>query len=141
MSDLKPKRQPKPLTDEDGEVRELTLADFRQMKPVGEAMPELIEEFRRKAGRPKIAEPKVHIGFRLAPDVVDSIKASGPGYNARVEIVLRETFVPTLKAKAAGIKTGGPVELSESIRAPRTADVGGKASKKAKVKRPKSDAA
>jgi uncharacterized protein (DUF4415 family) len=97
MSALK-KRQPKPrstppLTDEDGEVRELTLADIRRMKPVREVMPELIEamaDFRSKLGRPKIAAPKVHIGFRLAPDVVESVKASGPGYNARVEQALRK---------------------------------------------------
>ncbi len=63
------------------------------MRPVREAMPELIEamaEFRRKLGRPKAEAPKVHIGFRLASDVVASIKASGPGYNARVEQALRE---------------------------------------------------
>jgi hypothetical protein len=39
-----PMRPPmRPLTDEAGEVRELTVADFRQMKPIREAMPELIE--------------------------------------------------------------------------------------------------
>jgi hypothetical protein len=56
-------------------------------------MPELIEamaEFRRKLGRPKAEAPKVHIGFRLASDVVASIKASGRGYNARVEQALRD---------------------------------------------------
>ena len=55
-------------------------------------MPEFIEamdEFRRKLGRPKAQSPKVHIGFRLASDVVASIKASGRGYNARVEQALR----------------------------------------------------
>ena len=87
-----PKRRP-PLTDEEGEVRELTREDFRGMRPVREAMPELIEamaEFRRKLGRPKAEAPKVHIGFRLASDVVASIKASGRGYNARVEQALRD---------------------------------------------------
>ena len=86
-----PKRRP-PLIDEEGEVRELTREDFRGMRPVREAMPELIEameEFRRKLGRPKAEAPKVHIGFRLASDVVASIKASGRGYNARVEQALR----------------------------------------------------
>ncbi len=86
-----PKRRPA-LTDEEGEVRELTREDFRGMRPVREVMPELIEamaEFRRKLGRPKAEAPKVHIGFRLASDVVASIKASGRGYNARVEQALR----------------------------------------------------
>jgi len=55
-------------------------------------MPELIEameQFRRKLGRPKAQSPKVHIGLRLASDVVGSIKASGRGYNARIEQALR----------------------------------------------------
>jgi uncharacterized protein (DUF4415 family) len=86
-----PKKRP-PLTDEEGEVRELTREDFRSMRPIREVMPEFIDamaEFRRKLGRPKAEAPKVHIGFRLAADVVASIKASGRGYNARVEQALR----------------------------------------------------
>jgi uncharacterized protein (DUF4415 family) len=98
-----PKRRP-PLTDEEGEVRELTREDFRGMRPVREAMPELIEamgDFRRKLGRPKAEAPKVHIGFRLASDVVASIKASGPGYNARVEQALRDAgFGETIKRES-----------------------------------------
>jgi uncharacterized protein (DUF4415 family) len=94
-----------PLTDEEGEVRELTREDFRGMRPVREAMPDLIEamaEFRRKLGRPKVEAPKIHIGFRLAADVVASIKASGPGYNARVEQALREAgFGKTIKRESA----------------------------------------
>jgi uncharacterized protein (DUF4415 family) len=80
-------------TDEEGEVGELTREDFRGMRPVREARPELIQamaEFRRKLGRPTAETPKVHIGFRLASDVVASIEASERGYNARVEQALRE---------------------------------------------------
>jgi uncharacterized protein (DUF4415 family) len=87
-----PKRKP-PLTDEDGEVRELTREDFKGMRPLGEVDPGFIEamaDFRRKLGCPKAAAPKVHIGFRLAPDVVESVKASGPGCNTRVEQALRK---------------------------------------------------
>jgi uncharacterized protein (DUF4415 family) len=35
---------------------------------------------------------KVHVGFRLAADVMAGIKASGKGYNARVEKVLPDTL-------------------------------------------------
>jgi uncharacterized protein (DUF4415 family) len=106
-----PKRR-LPLTDEEGEVRELTREDFRGMRPVREAMSELIEamgDFRRKLGRPKAEAPKVHIGFRLASDVVASIKASGRGYNARVEQALR----------AAGF--GGKVKDESSLRVTKAA--------------------
>jgi uncharacterized protein (DUF4415 family) len=43
-------------------------------------------------GRPRVATPKVHIGFRLAADVVAAIRATGRGYNARVEKVLRDAL-------------------------------------------------
>jgi len=152
----KPRPEPRALTDEDGEVRELTAEDMRQFKPIAEVHPEMVEamaELRRKVGRPKSAEPKVHIGFRLAPDVVESIKASGPGYNARVEKVLRDAFVRQreiiskleimlkLKEMTKGPDYDARVELRDSIRAPRAAEIDDKTSKKAKGKRPKSDAA
>ena len=47
-------------------------------------MLEAVAEFRRR-GRPPIDSPKVRIGFRLAPDVVRGIRATGRGYNASVE--------------------------------------------------------
>jgi uncharacterized protein (DUF4415 family) len=98
----------KPLTDEEGEVRELALADFRAMRPIAEVDPgmlDAIKEFRRAVGRPKAVAPKVHVGFRLAADVVASIKASGPGYNARVEQALRAAgFGGEEQRKALGKK-------------------------------------
>jgi hypothetical protein len=36
----------------------------------------------------------VRVGFRLSAELVERIRASGPGYNARVEKVLREGFGP-----------------------------------------------
>jgi uncharacterized protein (DUF4415 family) len=96
------------LADKDGEVRELTAEDMSLFKPIAEVDPgmvEAMEEFRRQIGRPKAQSPKVHIGFRLASDVVASIKASGRGYNARVEQALR----------AAGF--GGREERESSKRA------------------------
>jgi uncharacterized protein (DUF4415 family) len=59
-----------------------------------------------KGARSKAEGPKVHIGFRLAKDVVESLKASGPGYNARVEEALRAAGfgakAPGAKKRAAG---------------------------------------
>ena len=34
----------------------------------------------------------IHVGFRLAADVVEGIKATGKGFNARVEKVLRDAL-------------------------------------------------
>ena len=83
----------RPLADKDGEIRELMAEDMRLFKPIADvdlSMVEAMAEFRRKLGRPKAEAPKIHIGFRLASDVVASIRASGPGYNARAEQALRE---------------------------------------------------
>jgi uncharacterized protein (DUF4415 family) len=73
------------------------LADLDQ-KPHPAADPAAAPD---KGGRPKAEGPKVHIGFRLAADVVESLKASGPGYNARVEQALRAAgFGATMKKRA-----------------------------------------
>ena len=77
--------------NEDDEMPELTAADFARGKPFAEAFPELAESW-KKRGRPPVEAPKLHIGFRLAADVVNSIRATGHGYNARVEKVLREAL-------------------------------------------------
>jgi uncharacterized protein (DUF4415 family) len=101
---MRPEMRPpmRPLTDEDGEVRELTAEDFKHMRPLSEVDPGLVEavaEYRRKRGRPKSPAPKIYIGLRMAPDVVESLKASGPGYNARVEQALRKAGFGVAKTK------------------------------------------
>lgn len=70
---------------------EWTDADFARARPFREVFPEQHGAWKRR-GRPPVATPKVHIGFRLAADVVDGIRATGRGYNARVEKVLREAL-------------------------------------------------
>ena len=77
------------IDDEDNP--ELTDADFARAKPFSEVFPEQYKAW-KKLGRPPVATPKVHIGFRLAADVVAGIRATGKGYNARVEKVLREAL-------------------------------------------------
>lgn len=75
----------------DDDVPELTEADFARARPFKEVLPELYRSW-KKRGRPPVERPKVHVGFRLAADVVEGIKATGKGYNARVEQVLREAL-------------------------------------------------
>ena len=70
---------------------ELTDADFVRAKPFKELFPKQHKSWER-TGRPPVETPKVHIGFRLAADVVNGIRATGRGYNARVEKVLREAL-------------------------------------------------
>ncbi len=70
---------------------ELTEADFARAKPFAEVFPEQAKTLKTR-GRPTIEAPKVHIGLRMAADVVSGIKATGRGYNARVEKVLRDAL-------------------------------------------------
>jgi uncharacterized protein (DUF4415 family) len=54
---------------------------------------------RRGRGRPPSPARKVAIKFRLDPDLVAKLRASGPGYQTRVNAVLREVvFGSTRKA-------------------------------------------
>jgi uncharacterized protein (DUF4415 family) len=73
------------------DVPEATDAEFATAKPFKEVFPATYKSW-KKMGRPPVATPKVHIGFRLAADVVRGIRATGRGYNARVEKVLRDAL-------------------------------------------------
>ncbi len=42
-----------------------------------------------RRGRPKLGAPKVRIGLRLDQDVIDAFKASGPGWQSRMNDALR----------------------------------------------------
>ena len=83
----------RPLTDKSGEVRELTDDYFVTARPLRDEFPDLAEYARkRKAGRPKSVAPKRLQSFKLSPDVIEGIRNSGKGYNARVEAVLRQAL-------------------------------------------------
>jgi uncharacterized protein (DUF4415 family) len=98
----RPKRPPIPeLTDEeeaeiqahiasDPDNPELTEEDFARMRPAREVLPpELYAKLTNKGGRPKSAAPKVTVTLRIAPDVLDAYKAGGPGWQTRMNEVLR----------------------------------------------------
>jgi uncharacterized protein (DUF4415 family) len=77
---------------DDADIPEWTDEDFARAIPFKEAHPEAYAAWKRGRGRPQAEMPKVHVGFRMAADVVKGIKATGKGYNARVESVLREAL-------------------------------------------------
>ncbi|UGX85917.1 BrnA antitoxin family protein [Phyllobacterium meliloti] len=55
----------------------------------------ITELSRRKPGRPLADITKTPVSIRLSPDVVDYFRSSGPGWQSRIDDVLR---------KAAGLK-------------------------------------
>jgi uncharacterized protein (DUF4415 family) len=86
-----------PLTDEEGEVRELTKADFRRARPAAEVLPEVLgkkratELLKRRPGQrgPQRAPVKQPVTLRLDPDVLAFFKDAGPGWQTRINEALK----------------------------------------------------
>jgi len=84
----------KPLTDAEGEVRELTAEDFRHMRPTAEVLPELVELWRKRGERgPQKAPTKQQVTLRLDRDVIERFRATGAGWQGRINEVLRKAKV------------------------------------------------
>jgi uncharacterized protein (DUF4415 family) len=85
-----------PAIDEDGEVGDLSEVDPDLFRPASEVLqPELyaaLLEMNRRAGvrGPQRAPTKTRVSIRLSPEVVSAFKAGGPGWQSRIDAVLRE---------------------------------------------------
>ena len=65
-----------------------------QARPFTEALPELARTLRRSAGgRPRSADPKVPVSIRLDREVVEKFRATGPGWQSRINEALRAAKV------------------------------------------------
>lgn len=80
----------------DPENPEWTAESASEAKPFSEVFPDQFASWKNRGGRPAMEAPKVHIGFRLAADVVEGVKATGKGDNTRVEKVLRDALAKGL---------------------------------------------
>jgi len=69
---------------------EWTEEDFKNARPFAEVFPELAESIRKARGRPVVETPKRQISLRLDPDVIDAFKATGKGWQGRINDVLRK---------------------------------------------------
>lgn len=84
-----------PLTDADGEVRELTEADFARFRPAMEVIPHIVEAMealRKQRGQrgAQKSETKDRIGLRLDHNIVEHFRATGPGWQARINDILAD---------------------------------------------------
>jgi uncharacterized protein (DUF4415 family) len=81
-----------PLTDADGEVRELTEEDFKHFRPSSDAIPDIINAFERMRGMrgPQKSPVKERVGLRLDADVVEHFRSTGSGWQARVNEILKQ---------------------------------------------------
>jgi len=67
---------------------ELTAADFRNARPARSAVPELASVSRVRG--PQKAPTKKLVSMRLDPDLVERLKADGPGWQRRANDMLRQ---------------------------------------------------
>ncbi|MCP4384212.1 MAG: BrnA antitoxin family protein [Hyphomicrobiales bacterium] len=73
---------------------EWTDEDLANARPFAEAMPELADKMRRNlGGRPRLDNPKRAVSIRLDADVIDKFKATGPGWQTRINKILKAAKV------------------------------------------------
>ncbi|MEI8031418.1 MAG: BrnA antitoxin family protein [Comamonadaceae bacterium] len=79
------------LIDADGEVRELTAADMRTFKPASEILPPALQKTLGMRPRgPQKTPTKVSTTIRLSNDVVQAFRATGDGWQTRVDAALKD---------------------------------------------------
>lgn len=92
----------RPLTDaEEAEIQKAIASDpdapeatdeqLAKGRPFREALPELAASIdRAKRGRPPVDRPRQHVSLRLDPEVLDHYKATGKGWQSRINDDLRK---------------------------------------------------
>jgi uncharacterized protein (DUF4415 family) len=83
------------LTDPDNP--EWTEADFARATGPESLTAAELAAFPRTKGRPKLAGAKQPVSLRLSPDVLSYYKDLGPGWQARVNDILRAAMEPVQK--------------------------------------------
>ena len=78
---------------QDPDNSEWTEEDFARARPFREMFPDLAASIDRARGRPRSAQPKKQISIRLDEEVVDKFKATGKGWQARINEALRKAKV------------------------------------------------
>ena len=72
----------------------LTDAQLRRMRPAYRVRPELVAaQLRRGPGRPKLEQPKQQVTLRIDRDVLDKFRATGEGWQSRINLALRKAKV------------------------------------------------
>ena len=79
-----------PMIDAEGEVRELTAADFKRFHSAKQAqLPNTLLE-KIKVRGPQKTPVKERITIRLSPEVVQPFRATGDGWQTRVDAALKD---------------------------------------------------
>jgi uncharacterized protein (DUF4415 family) len=79
----------RPLTNAKGEVRELSAEDMRRFRPASDALsPALLSKLGVRG--PQRAPTKERITIRLSQEVVQPFRATGDGWQTRVDAALKD---------------------------------------------------
>ena len=93
------KHKPEHISQEDWdsvEVPELTDEELARMRPAAEVLPEVVAAYKAgqlklpRRGRPRKANPKVQVSIRYSPEVIAHFKATGRGWQTRMDEALKE---------------------------------------------------
>jgi uncharacterized protein (DUF4415 family) len=104
--------------DEVSDNPELTDEQLAEMKPFAEAFPELAASIAKRG--PQKAPTKVATSIRLDPDVIEGFKATGGGWQSRINEALRKA----LRTRAPKPSTGsrGTTKIKALAKAKRKAN-------------------
>ena len=80
----------------DDDAPELTDAELAEMRPAREVLPAAVYEGLTR-GRPKKPDRKVAIKLRLDPDIVAAFRATGEGWQTRINDALRRAVSRRLR--------------------------------------------
>jgi uncharacterized protein (DUF4415 family) len=73
----------------DPENPEWTTEDFQKARPASDLPAEVLAAFPRTRG-PQKSPTKVPVSIRLSPEVLNHFKATGPGWQGRIDEVLKK---------------------------------------------------
>jgi uncharacterized protein (DUF4415 family) len=76
--------------DEVSDNPEWNEEDFKLARPFAEVFPDLAASIARSRGRPSLESPKKQVTLRLDADLVARYKASGKGWQSRINDDLRK---------------------------------------------------
>ena len=97
----------KPLIDAKGEVRELTAADMKRFRPAREVLPGSLLTKVNVRG-PQKAPTKERITIRLSPEVVRRFRATGIGWQTRVDAALKDWLKSQERARTRAVRDVEP---------------------------------
>ncbi len=78
----------------DDDSRELTEEELSRLRPAAEVLPEVVAAYKadrlKRRGRPRKTNPKVQVSIRYSQEVIAHFKATGKGWQTRMDEALKQ---------------------------------------------------